>query len=548
MSINKIDASMVQKAFLSAAAALDSKKEWINELNVFPVPDGDTGTNMTLTMMSAANDAAKLHNPDMAEICKVISSGTLRGARGNSGVITSQLLRGFTKEIREHKDIDSTILAAAFSKAVETAYKAVMKPKEGTILTVARGMGEKASEIVSQTDDIELMLDEIVKAGNEMLAKTPDMLPVLKQAGVVDSGGQGLMVIVEAAVDSIKGNNLEFKGMSAGNASVAKASNIENLETSNIKYGYCTEFIVYASITPEQEKEIKAFLESIGDSIVCVADEDLFKVHVHTDEPGKALTKGLGYGQLSRIKIDNLREENSEIISRQKSSDESEPKAERKHSAVIAVSVGAGLSEIFKGLGADYIIEGGQTMNPSTDDIASAIEKVNADIVYVLPNNKNIILAARQAADILDSCDVRVVPSKSIPLGITALMSYNPDAEADENLAAMSDALLSVQYCEVTYAVRDTVIDDFKICNGDYMAIGDNGLLAVDKEMNDATVNALKKLITDETDIVTVYYGDNVIEEDAEELIEKLTELYPEVDFDLEEGDQPVYSYFISVE
>ena len=548
MSINKIDASMVQKAFLSAAAALDSKKEWINELNVFPVPDGDTGTNMTLTMMSAANEAAKLQNPDMAEICKVISSGTLRGARGNSGVITSQLLRGFTKEIREHKEIDSTILAAAFSKAVETAYKAVMKPKEGTILTVARGMGEKASEIVSQTGDIELMLDEIVKAGNEMLAKTPDMLPVLKQAGVVDSGGQGLMVIVEAAVDSIKGKNLEFKGMSSGNASAAKASNIENLETSNIKYGYCTEFIVYASITPEQEKEIKAFLESIGDSIVCVADEDLFKVHVHTDEPGKALTKGLSYGQLSRIKIDNLREENSEIISRQKSSAEIEPKAERKHSAVIAVSVGEGLSEIFKGLGADYIIEGGQTMNPSTDDIASAIEKVNADIVYVLPNNKNIILAARQAADILDSCDVRVVPSKSIPLGITALMSYNPDAEADENLAAMSDALQSVKYCEVTYAVRDTVIDDFKICNGDYMAIGDNGLLAVDKEMNDATVNALKKLITDETDIVTVYYGDNVIEEAAEELIEKLTELYPEVDFDLEEGDQPVYSYFISVE
>ena len=548
MSINKIDASMVQKAFLSAAAALDSKKEWINELNVFPVPDGDTGTNMTLTMMSAANDAVQLHNPDMAEICKVISSGTLRGARGNSGVITSQLLRGFTKEIREHKEIDSTILAAAFSKAVETAYKAVMKPKEGTILTVARGMGEKASEIVSRTDDIEMMLDEIVKAGNEMLAKTPDMLPVLKQAGVVDSGGQGLMVIVEAAVDSIKGKNLEFKGMSAGNASAAKASNIENLETSNIKYGYCTEFIVYASITPEQEKEIKAFLESIGDSIVCVADEDLFKVHVHTDEPGKALTKGLSYGQLSRIKIDNLREENSEIISRQKSTAETETKTERKHSAVIAVSVGAGLSEIFKGLGADYIIEGGQTMNPSTDDIASAIEKVNADIVYVLPNNKNIILAARQAADILDSCDIRVVPSKSIPLGITALMSYNPDAEADENLATMSDALQTVKYCEVTYAVRDTVIDDFKICNGDYMAIGDDGLLAVDKEMNDATVNALKKLITDETDIVTVYYGDNVIEEDAEELIGKLTELYPEVDFDLEEGDQPVYSYFISVE
>ena len=548
MSINRIDASMVQKAFLSAAAALDSKKEWINELNVFPVPDGDTGTNMTLTMMSAANEAAQLHNPDMAEICKVISSGTLRGARGNSGVITSQLLRGFTKEIRDHKYIDCTILASAFSKAVETAYKAVMKPKEGTILTVARGMGEKASEIVSQTDDMAYMLDEIVKAGNDMLAKTPDMLPVLKQAGVVDSGGQGLMVIVEAAVDSIKGKDIEFKGMSSGTASAAKASNIESLETSDIKYGYCTEFIVYAGLTQEQEKEMKAFLESIGDSIVCVTDEDLFKVHVHTNDPGKAISKGLTYGELSRIKIDNLREENSEIIGRQKEAAAAESKAARKHSAVIADSAGAGLSEIFKGLGADYVIEGGQTMNPSTDDIANAVEKVNADIVYVLPNNKNIILAARQAADIIEECDVRVIPSRSIPLGITAMMSYNPEAEPDENVEAMSEALQSVKYCEVTYAVRDTVIDDFKICNGDYMAIGDNGLLAVDKEMNDATANALQKLITDETDIVTIYYGDSIAEEDAEELIERLTELYPEVDFDLEEGDQPVYSYFISVE
>lgn len=552
MSINRIDASMVQKAFLSAAAALDSKKEWINELNVFPVPDGDTGTNMTLTMMSAANEAAQLREPSMAEICKVISSGTLRGARGNSGVITSQLLRGFTKELRDHETVDCMMLASAFSKAVETAYKAVMKPKEGTILTVARGMGEKASELGLNTEDIVFMLDEIVKAGNEMLAKTPEMLPVLKQAGVVDSGGQGLMVIAEAALESIKGNSLEFNGMSAADSSGLKASNIENLETSEIKYGYCTEYIVYASLTPDQEKEMKAFLESIGDSIVCVTDEDLFKVHVHTNDPGKAITKGLSYGQLSRIKIDNLHEENREIISRgrQASSGEGniESKTERKHSAVIAVSVGDGLSEIFKGLGTDYIIEGGQTMNPSTDDIASAIEKVNADIVYVLPNNKNIILAARQASDIIEDCDVRVIPSKSIPLGITSMMSYNPDADPDDNQSAMSEALESVKYCEVTYAVRDTVIDDFEIRNGDYMAIGDNGILAVEKEQNTVTVNALKKLIDENTDIVTIYYGAGVTEEDAADVIDTLTELYPDIDFDLEEGDQPVYSYFVSVE
>ncbi len=551
MSLHKIDASMVQKAFLSSAVALDSKKEWINELNVFPVPDGDTGTNMTLTIMAAAIEAAELVNPDMMTICKVISSGTLRGARGNSGVITSQLLRGFTKVIREENYVDSKLLALAFSKAVETAYKAVMKPKEGTILTVARAMGEKAIEAAKETDDIEIIVDEILKAGNDMLARTPDMLPVLKQAGVVDSGGQGLMVIIEAAVASIKGNSIEFKGMTSTRTGSARYAKVETLETSDIKFGYCTEFIVNSTLDSIEEKNFKAFLESIGDSIVCVVDEDIFKVHVHTNDPGKALTKALTYGELSKIKIDNLREENAEIIKKENRpvvSANDDSNKNRKKYGIITVSVGAGLSDIFRELGVDYIIEGGQTMNPSTDDIAGAIEKVNADVVYILPNNKNIILAARQAAQIVEGTEVHVIPSKSIPLGITAMMSFNPEADADDNETAMIDSLSTVKYCEVTYAVRDTVIDGFDIHNGDYMAIGDNGMLAVDKSRDIVAFNACKALIDDNTEIVTIYFGSDVIETEAIALMDRLIDEYPSVDFDVEEGDQPVYSYFISIE
>ena len=552
MSLNKIDASMIQKAFLSSAVALDSKKEWINELNVFPVPDGDTGTNMTLTIMAAANEAAQLVDPDMMTICKVISSGTLRGARGNSGVITSQLLRGFTKVIRDEKFVDSKLLALAFSKAVETAYKAVMKPKEGTILTVARAMGEKAIEAAKETDDIEIIADEILKAGNDMLARTPDMLPVLKQAGVVDSGGQGLMVIIDAAIASIKGNSIEFKGMSSNQSGSARTAKVETLETSDIKFGYCTEFIVHSTLDSVEENNFKAFLESIGDSIVCVVDDDIFKVHVHTNDPGKALTKALSYGELSKIKIDNLREENAEIIKKESqpftSDTTDETNKDRKKYGIITVSVGSGLSDIFRGLGVDYIIEGGQTMNPSTDDIAGAIEKVNADVVYILPNNKNIILAARQAAQIVEGTEVHVIPSKSIPLGITAMMSFNPEADADENETAMTESLSTVKYCEVTYAVRDTVIDGFDIHNGDYMAIGDDGMLAVDKSRDIVAFNACKALIDDNTEIVTIYFGSDVAEAEAVALMDSLIDQYPSVDFDVEEGDQPVYSYFISIE
>lgn len=545
MSLNYIDASMVQKAFLSSAAALDSKKEWINELNVFPVPDGDTGTNMTLTIMTAANEAAGLVNPDMETVCKVISSGTLRGARGNSGVITSQLLRGFTKVIRDEEKLDTRILGLAFSKAVETAYKAVMKPKEGTILTVARAMGEKAAEMAKETDDIVLMLDSILAAGNDMLAKTPDMLPVLKQAGVVDSGAQGLMVISEAAVASIKGDSLEFKGITNDKPSAISIS-VDQLETSDIRFGYCTEFIIYSSLTDSQEKEFKDFLESIGDSIVCVSDDEIFKVHVHTDDPGKAISKALTYGELSRLKIDNLREENRELANKNISADQGTSK--REEYALIAVSAGKGLSDIFRGLGVNHIIEGGQTMNPSTDDIVTAIEKANADVVYVLPNNKNIILAARQAADIVEGSKVVVVSSRTVPHGIIAMMNFSPEATPEENVKLMTEAIACSKYCEITYAIRDTVMDGFEIHNGDYMAIGDKGMITVNKSKDDAMIDAIDKMLDDDSEIVTIYYGEDVGSTEAESIVDKLTEMHPEIDFDLEKGDQPVYSYFISVE
>lgn len=533
-----IDALAVQKAFLSAAVALDAKKEWINELNVFPVPDGDTGTNMTLTIMSAAYDVDKLVNPDMETVCKVISSGTLRGARGNSGVITSQLIRGLSKSFASEEDINAKELANAFAKAVDTAYKAVMKPKEGTILTVARAMSERALKLSKESDDIEFILRETIKAGDYALSKTPEMLPVLKQAGVVDAGGQGLMVLTTAAFESILGNSLEFKGLTDSDKATIKV-NKSDIDTSDIKFGYCTEFIIKSGIDSNKERELKSFLESMGDSIVCVADDDFVKIHVHTNDPGKVISRALTYGELSRLKIDNMREEHNELVVKSQ---------ERKPYAIISVSSGEGLTAIFKGLGVDFVIEGGQTMNPSTDDIANAIERANADVVYVLPNNKNIILAAKQAADIVDDVNVVVIPSKSIPLGISALMCFNPEASVDDNQISMIGALDDVKYCEVTNAVRDTNIDGFEIKNGDFMTIGDKGMLSVAQTPKEAAVEGIKKLIDEDTEIVTIYYGDNTTEDEANEISDTLEAEFPSVEFDVENGGQPVYNYFISVE
>ena len=568
MDIQQLDAALIRKAFLAAASELESNKDWINELNVFPVPDGDTGTNMTLTIMTAAQDVAALDEPDVPKLCKTISSGSLRGARGNSGVILSQLLRGFTKEIAERDDITVQVLSAAMVRATETAYKAVMKPKEGTILTVARAMSTRASEIKDQYTDIVAFTEDIIKAGDEALEKTPELLPVLKQAGVVDSGGQGLMVVMKGALKGMTGKAAEF---SAAEPSVSGehehiSVDTSSLDTSEITFGYCTEFIInLAEPLPDEEVEkLKDYLSSLGDSLVCVASDEFVKVHVHTNDPGLAIQKGLSYGPLSRMKIDNMREEHHERLIKnasqiaaqeKKKADEEkqrkaeeEKKRERKPYGFVSVSVGAGLEEIFRGIGIDKMISGGQTMNPSTQDVLNAVAEVNADTVYVLPNNKNIILAAEQARDLVKDRKVIVVPTTNIPQGINAMISFMPEADPEENLNSMKDAAASLKTAQITYAVRDTSIDGFEIHEGDIMAIGDHGMLTVEKSVPEAVKGALAKITDEDTELITLYYGADVSKEDAEKLCGEITEIYPDAEVEMNEGGQPVYYYFVSAE
>ena len=553
MNSNKINAKMLAKMFLAGAKNLEVKKEWINELNVFPVPDGDTGTNMTLTIMSAAKEVVNLQDEDMMTICKAISSGSLRGARGNSGVILSQLFRGFTKTIREYEEIDIPTLATATEKAVESAYKAVMKPKEGTILTVAKGMADKARELAEEgCDDMELYFRQIIEYGDEVLAKTPDMLPVLKQAGVVDSGGQGLMQVMKGAFDAFLGKEVDFtlEAPKDGTAKEGPASSIDQ----EIKYGYCTEFIILLNKTFNIKNEIdfKEYLESIGDSIVVVADGDVVKVHVHTNDPGLAIQRALKYGALSNMKIDNMRLEHQEKINKEQQMKEQEQKKEpempHKEVGFIAVSVGEGMSEIFKGLGADYIIEGGQTMNPSTEDMLNAIDKVNADTIFILPNNKNIILAANQAKTMVEDKKIIVIPTKTVPQGITAIINYVPDMDPEDNAATMECEIKNVLTGQVTYAVRDTMIDDKEIKQGDYMGIGDSGILSVGRDMEEVTFNMIKAMMHDDLELISIYYGSDVSEEAAEAIKAKVEETYPDCDVELQMGGQPIYYYVISME
>ena len=564
MEIQHLDAALIRKAFLAAASELEANKEWINELNVFPVPDGDTGTNMTLTIMTAAQDVAALDEPDIKKLCKTISSGSLRGARGNSGVILSQLLRGFTKEIAESREITVKVLSAAMVRATETAYKAVMKPKEGTILTVARAMSTRASEIADQYTDIVAFAEEIITAGDDALEKTPELLPVLKQAGVVDSGGQGLMVVMKGALKGMTGKAAEFSAaepsVSGGQEHVSVDTS--SLDTSEITFGYCTEFIVNleAPLPDEEVEKFKDYLSSLGDSIVCVASDEFVKVHVHTNDPGLAIQKGLSYGPLSRMKIDNMREEHNERLiknasqiaarDKQKAEEEKKRKAqeERKPYGFISVCAGEGLEEIFRGIGVDTMISGGQTMNPSTQDVLNAVAEVNADTIYVLPNNKNIILAAEQARDLVKDRKVIVVPTTNIPQGINAMISFMPEADAGENLENMKDAAASLKTAQITYAVRDTSIDGFEIHEGDIMAIGDHGMLTVEKTVADAVKGALKGITGEDTELITLYYGADVAQEDAEKLCAEITELYPDAEVELNYGGQPVYYYFVSAE
>ena len=553
MAVKTINTELLQKMFLAGAANLEAKKEFINELNVFPVPDGDTGTNMTLTILSAAKEVKALENPDMVAIAKAISSGSLRGARGNSGVILSQLLRGFTKEIREHKEIDTITLAKACERATATAYKAVMKPKEGTILTVAKGASQKAAELAETTEDLDTFISEVINYAQEVLEKTPEMLPVLKEAGVVDSGGQGLLEVMRGAYDAFQGKEIDYSAIeeSAGTKMVKPS---EQAET-EIKFGYCTEFIIMLEkeFTAKDETEFKAYLESIGDSIVCVADDDIVKIHVHTNDPGLAIQKALTYGQLSRMKIDNMREEHQErlikdaekLAAQQAEAKKAEP---RKEVGFIAVSIGEGMNEIFRELGADYIIEGGQTMNPSTEDMLNAIDQVNAEHIFILPNNKNIILAANQAQTLTEDKDIIVVPSKTVPQGITAIINYMPDADAQTNLEAMIEGIGNVKTGQVTYAVRDTHIDDKEIHEGDIMGIGDSGILAVGQSVEETTKEMLAQLVDEDTELISLYYGQDVQEESAENFAQEIEDLYPDVDVDVHFGGQPIYYYVLSVE
>lgn len=559
MEVSTINAAVFAKMFLAGAKNLEAKKEWINELNVFPVPDGDTGTNMSMTIMSAAKAVSELENPTMKELAKAISSGSLRGARGNSGVILSQLFRGFTKVIAEYDELDVVILTEAMQKAVETAYKAVMKPKEGTILTVAKGAANKALELCDDTDDIVFFVDEVIKEADHVLSKTPDMLPVLKQAGVVDSGGQGLVQVLKGGYDSLIGKEIDYS--IEGSAASAGVMKITAETEADIKFGYCTEFIIVLNqpLTEKQEHEYKGFLESIGDSIVVVADDEIVKTHVHTNDPGLAIQEALKHGSLSKIKIDNMREEHqeklikdAEKLAKEQKEEETkkEEKAEepRKEIGFISVSIGAGVNEIFNGLGVDYIIEGGQTMNPSTEDMLNAIDHVNADNIFILPNNKNIVLAANQAASLVEDKKIIVIPTKTIPQGITALINFIPDQSAEENAERMTEELENVKTGQVTYAVRDTVIDDKEIKQGDYMGIGDKSILAVGKDIKSTTEDMVAEMVDEESAIICIYYGEEVTEEDANALGAALEEKYPEVEVEIHFGGQPIYYYVISVE
>ena len=564
MEVTTINAQLLAKMFLAGAKNLEAKKEWINELNVFPVPDGDTGTNMSMTIMSAAKEVSALGNPDMAALAKAISSGSLRGARGNSGVILSQLFRGFTKVIAEYDEVDVQILSDALQKATETAYKAVMKPKEGTILTVAKGMSDKALEICGDTDDLVFFVEEVIKEGDHVLSKTPDMLPVLKQAGVVDSGGQGLMQVVKGALDALLGKEIDYtiEGATASvsvNTEGISNSYIDAQANQEITFTYCTQFLIMLEkpFTEKQEMDFKAYLETIGDSIVVVADDEIVKVHVHTDNPGEAMQKGLTYGSLTTIIIENMRLERDEKISAMKEKEmqamstaeaEEEAPVELKEMGFISVSIGEGINEIFTGLGVDYIIEGGQTMNPSTEDMLNAIEKVHAKNIFILPNNKNIVLAANQAASLVEDKNIIVIPTKTIPQGITALINYIPDNSPEDNAARMQEEIELVKTGQVTYAVRDTVIDDKEIRQDDYMGIGDKTILSVGKELEATTMDMVSQMIDEDSAIVSVYYGEEMNEDAANEIAAKIEAEFPDVEVEVHYGGQPIYYYVISVE
>ena len=552
MSEKTMDAALLAKMFLAGAQNLDVKKEWINELNVFPVPDGDTGTNMTMTITSAAREVQSLDKLTMKELCKAISNGSLRGARGNSGVILSQLLRGFTKTVRGSENIDIPLIADACEKAVETAYKAVIKPKEGTILTVAREMSKIARKLADGQMDLPAYLKSIIDYGNQTLAKTPEMLPVLKEAGVVDSGGQGLMVVLEGAYDALMGKEID---LNFAKPETTK-QNVETVNDEDIKFGYCTEFIINLerALSGSQVEELRRFLTEIGDSIVLVPDPELVKVHVHTNDPGMAISKALTYGYLTNMKIDNMRVEHREKLIKDTKKLELEKEAEAKKPAppkkagFIAVAAGDGFREIRQGLDVDYVISGGQTMNPSTEDVLNAVDMVNAENIFLFPDNSNIIMAANQARELVQEKNIIVIPTRTVPQGISAIISYDPDKTIEENQRAMNDVITTVKTCEITYAIRDTTIDDKEIHQGDIMAVGDSGMLAVGRNIQETALEAVTSMMTDDAALISIYYGKEFSEENANRIARELTSRYPDCDVEVNNGGQPVYYCIISVE
>ncbi len=555
--MNTIDAAMLQKIFLAGAYNINNNKEYINELNVFPVPDGDTGTNMSLTIMAAAAEVKAIENPTIDSLAKAISGGSLRGARGNSGVILSQLFRGFCKDIKGKTTLNVDDIASGFSRAVETAYKAVMKPKEGTILTVARGIAEQAAMSAAQGDDIIKFAESVIEYGDEVLSNTPELLPVLKEAGVVDSGGQGLMEVLKGIYAGLLGKEVENISDGAEMKRIPEikkgptGSGNDNISTADIKFGYCTEFIIMLEneMSDYEEQKFKDYLLSIGDSLVVVADEEICKVHVHTNHPGLAFEKGLTYGSLTRMKVDNMREEHNERVimeqDRIKAGAETLP---LKDYGFIAVSVGEGVNTIFKDIGVDYIIEGGQTMNPSTEDMLKAIEKVNAKNIFIMPNNKNIILAANQAADIEEDKNIIVIPTKSVPQGISAMIGFVAEDTPENNKESMIEAMSEVKSGQVTYAVRDTSVDGFSIKNGDIMGIDDEGIKAVGDDIENVTLNLLEEMTDEDSGLISIYYGSDVTEENADKLKKKVEESYPDLDIEVNYGGQPIYYYIVSVE
>ena len=556
MSKNTIDSKMLAKMFMAGACNLEKNKDYINELNVFPVPDGDTGTNMTMTIMSAYKELNNLEDPDMKATCKAISSGSLRGARGNSGVILSQLIRGFTKIACEEKELDINIITDACKNSVATAYKAVMKPKEGTILTVASGVYNKAEELRKNGEtDLTVFLETVIAYADEVLLKTPDLLPVLKQAGVVDSGGQGLMEFLHGALDLFEGKDVE-----TNIASQKAATKVEKKESSDsianeLKYAYRTDFTILLNkpFNAKTEQDLKNFLEALGDSINIVPTDGNIKVHCHTNDPGLIIQRALKQGVLTDIKVENLKlEGKDESVEAKEEPVKEEIKLEIKEEAkeygFIAVSVGDGMSEIFKSIGADYIIEGGQTMNPSTEDVLNAIDKVNAKHVFIFPNNKNIILAANQARDLTEDKEVIVIPTKTVPQGIAALINFLPDSSVEENTDNMTEGANNVKTGQVTYAVRDTEIDDKVIQKDDYMGIGDKGILSVGSDRDSVTKEMIAEMVDDDTCVITVYVGSDVEEADYEQLKSDLEELYEDVEVEIQIGGQPIYYYIVSVE